>query len=354
MQKALLHAMSPLAVLEAASEALLAAVPADVWCAVMLDPATLLDTGGIHREGFPEGSMRRLFELEHVQQDHPSHLRLVAVDRDRVNLLSRTPEALTGAYYQDILAPLGLADELRVVLRERKRVWGLLVWCRAAGSPGFDSQELDIARALAVPAATALRQSLVLAGIDTGELPDAPGRLTLGPSLDLHSSSPSADRWLAEYQNDGDRPLPYALQALAVRATGLPPGVEVHSLVPIPSGRFMSLRAWSVPVGGTNGVAMSLARGEPNHLVPLILDIYGFSPAERRIIELVLHGRSIIQISRQLERSEHTISKQLANAYQRVGVNSREELMSALFFRHYLPQFPRPDLTTDGRLFVAR
>lgn len=38
-------------VVETAARRLLKAVPADVWCAVLLDPSTLLDTGGVHAEG---------------------------------------------------------------------------------------------------------------------------------------------------------------------------------------------------------------------------------------------------------------------------------------------------------------
>lgn len=52
------HTQQPLHALDAASTELLRYVPADVWCAVMLDPATLLDTGGCMRQVFPPNSCR--------------------------------------------------------------------------------------------------------------------------------------------------------------------------------------------------------------------------------------------------------------------------------------------------------
>ncbi|MGW2695884.1 hypothetical protein [Streptomyces sp. NPDC001296] len=75
LERALRGAAGALSVLDRTAEVLLDAVPADVWCAVILDPATLLDTGGQHAHGFPEGSMLRLFEIEHVEQDDVDDLR---------------------------------------------------------------------------------------------------------------------------------------------------------------------------------------------------------------------------------------------------------------------------------------
>jgi hypothetical protein len=58
------RAGSPLAVLTAVKQALHDDVPSDRWCAMTLDPATSLPTGGAHEQGFSPERAPRLLELE--------------------------------------------------------------------------------------------------------------------------------------------------------------------------------------------------------------------------------------------------------------------------------------------------
>jgi hypothetical protein len=162
-------------VIGAAGRALSAALPSDVWCGVLLDPPTLLDTGGQHEHGFPTETMSRLFEIEHVEQDDVDNIRALARRRAEVSLLSQSTEGepAHSKYYREILRPLGLADELRVVLRDGARVWGLLVLCRDGGTRPYTRADLEVAAGLAASAAGALRRSLLLAGLDAGRTPRA-------------------------------------------------------------------------------------------------------------------------------------------------------------------------------------
>lgn len=156
-------------VLRLAAETLVRAVPADYWCGVLLDPATLLDTGGLYTSSFPDSVMPRLFGIEHVEQVGADNLRALARRRATVSLLSgSTGGDLAGdVYYRDILGPLGMADEMRVLLRQGAHVWGLLVWCRGST---FTADEVGIASALCDPAASALRAALLLSGTDDGDV----------------------------------------------------------------------------------------------------------------------------------------------------------------------------------------
>ncbi|NMI57928.1 GAF domain-containing protein [Streptomyces sp. RLA2-12] len=177
LERGLRGELSALAVLDRTTRVLLDAVPADVWCGVVLDPSTLLDTGGQHESGFPESSMRRLFEIEHVEQDDVDNLRALTRRSGKVSLLSRSTDGRLdeSKYYREILRPLGLTDELRILLRHGPRTWGLLVLCRDAHTRPFSAAELAVAEAVSVPACAALRRSLLLSGVDCGPLPDAPG-----------------------------------------------------------------------------------------------------------------------------------------------------------------------------------
>ncbi|KAF5997570.1 helix-turn-helix transcriptional regulator [Streptomyces sp. WAC00263] len=356
LERGLRGELSALAVLDRTTRVLLDVVPADVWCGVVLDPSTLLDTGGQHESGFPESSMRRLFEIEHVEQDDVDNLRALTRRSGKVSLLSRSTDGRLdeSKYYREILRPLGLTDELRILLRHGPRTWGLLVLCRDAHTRPFSAAELAVAEAVSVPACAALRRSLLLSGVDCGPLPDAPGWVVLDGDLGIRSMSPTAQHWLDQLQEQhapgrGEGG-PYLLRALAVQARGEQAGAGAHVRAPTGSGRWISLRAWPLEQDGEPAVVVSVGPTEPAELTALVLDVYGLSPRAREIAQHVLLGRSTSEIARHLGVSEYTVQDHLKQVFGKVGVRSRRELVSELFFRHYLPQLAHPPLSTDGRL----
>ncbi|MFB8135956.1 helix-turn-helix transcriptional regulator [Streptomyces mirabilis] len=356
LERGLRGELSALAVLDRTARVLLDAVPADVWCGVVLDPSTLLDTGGQHESGFPESSMRRLFEIEHVEQDDVDNLRALTRRSGKVSLLSRSTDGRLdeSKYYREILRPLGLTDELRILLRHGPRTWGLLVLCRDAHTRPFSAAELAVAEAVSVPACAALRRSLLLSGVDRGPLPDAPGWVVLDGDLGIRSMSPTAQHWLDQLQEQhapgrGEGG-PYLLRALAVQARGEQAGAGAHVRAPTGTGRWISLRAWPLEQDGEPAVVVSVGPTEPAELTALILDVYGLSPRAREIAQHVLLGRSTSEIAGHLGVSEYTVQDHLKQVFGKVGVRSRRELVAELFFRHYLPQLAHPPLSTDGRL----
>lgn len=346
-------------VLDRTAAALLEAVPADIWCAVQLDPSTLLDTAGVHTSGFAEELMPRLFEIEHADQLGAHNLRRLTRRRDPVTVLSHSATAgLDGeVYFQDILRPAGMADELRLLLRDGIRTWGLLCVCRAptvAGGPVFDAADLAVARALAGPATSALRGSLLLAGKDTGELPDAPGLLVIENGR-LASATPSARRWLddlAEYHRlgTGGDALPYAVQALLGAAPAADPARPAFARAQGRSGRWIGMRAWQTE---RHRVVLSVGPADLTDLVAIVLDAYGLTPRERDVTQLVLRGASTATIATQLTLSPHTVQDHLKAVFTKTGVGSRRELVATLFFQHYYPSLGHASLTTDGRLLSA-
>jgi len=356
LERGLRGELSALAVLDHTSRVLLDAVPADIWCGVVLDPSTLLDTGGQHESGFPESSMRRLFEIEHVEQDDVDNLRALARRPGKVSLLSRSTHGRLddSKYYREILQPLGLTDELRILLRDGRRTWGLLVLCRDAHTRPFSSEDLAAAEALSVPACAALRRSLLLSGVDSGPLPDAPGWVVLDGDLGVRSMSPTAHHWIEQLQErhapGRGEAAPYLLRALAVQARGEPAGAGAHVRAPTSAGRWISLRAWPVDQGGEPTTVVSVGPTDPADLTALVLDVYGLSPRARQIAQHLLLGRSTSEIALHLGVSAYTVQDHLKQIFDKVGVRSRRELVAELFFRHYLPQLADPPLSTDGRL----
>ncbi|MGW2054009.1 LuxR C-terminal-related transcriptional regulator [Streptomyces sp. NPDC001840] len=358
------ESLGALDVLQAGADALLSAVPADIWCSVMLDPATLLDTGGLHEYGFPRSVMPRLFEIEHAAQTGVDNIRALARRSASASLLS---DSMTGrmaesVYYRDVLRPVGLADELRVLLRDGSRTWGLFVLCRAEGSPPFTPAEVALAGTVSAPVTTALRRSLLLAGIDRNDVPDAAGLLILDDDQEVRLCTSTAERWLGLIQEAHPAPghrFPFTLDALTNKVRSVGMGVQVQSRAISRTGHWVTLSAWREKADGTGAdgaeepealTYVSLAPSRPGELTAIVLDAYGLTPREREVAQHVLLGRSTAEVADSLRIGEYTVQDHLRKVFDKAGVRSRREFSGELFQRCYLPRLDDPPLTTDGRM----
>ncbi|MFJ5308366.1 LuxR C-terminal-related transcriptional regulator [Streptomyces sp. NPDC088350] len=349
----------PLDALTAASTELLRRVPADVWCAVMLDPATLLDTGGLHEHGFPAELMPRLFEIEHGIQEGTDHIRALAARPGTTSLLSRSTHGphTDSVYYRDILAPAGLTDELRVTLKAAGHTWGLLVLCRGPRSRPFTPDDVRRAAAVSAPAAAGLRRALLLTGIDSPGAPAAPGLVVTDRGGRISSVSPTAAHWLgqlAEKHRTGEKSPPYALSAVLQQVRHAPAGSMISARVRTRAGRWITVSAWRQGPPGEELAYAALTPSQPGELAALVLDTYGLTQRERDVTQQVLRGSSGAEISGALHISEYTVQDHLRKVFDKIGVRSRRELTGTLFLRHYLPVLPHPPLTTDGRLLDGK
>ena len=59
--------------------------------------------------------------------------------------------------------------------------------------------------------------------------------------------------------------------------------------------------------------------------------VYGLSPREREIVELIVRGFSTRGISQALFISEYTVQDHLKSVFEKVGVRSRRELVKHLY-----------------------
>jgi DNA-binding NarL/FixJ family response regulator len=80
-------------------------------------------------------------------------------------------------------------------------------------------------------------------------------------------------------------------------------------------------------------IAVVLDQAPPRRVTSLLLAAHGLTPAQQRVTELVLHGRSTRQIVGELHLSEYTVQEYLRAAFDKVGVNSRRELTATLTMR---------------------
>ena len=355
LSQSLASAVTAVDVVGVAAKTLLRAVPADVWYAVVLDPSTLLETGGIHVAGFPPETMPRLFEIEYVEQNDVDNLRALARRASPVCLLSMSAKGnlASSTYYRDILAPLGLADEMRVLLRDGARTWGLFVLCRAVSSVAFSRAELADARVIAAPVAEALRQSFVRTGTDPGTIADGTGLVTLDQAQRIVAMSRTAQLFVADLQEDGldgGQYCPYAFRALAAQARTVAVCESVRSHARTRSGRWVSLNACVMG----EGAPLTIAIGPPelSELMAVVLDAYDLSPRHRQITEMVLRGRSTEDIMTTLRLSKNTLAGYFTKIFETIGVRRCSELAGKIFLRHYQPRLGHGQLTLDGRLMA--
>ncbi len=112
-------------------------VPFDAAFCATVDPATLLFTGAVSRE-IPSDATPRFLANEFVEDEVNKFCSLAAA-RSPLDWLDRITgkRRVTSARYRDIMAPLGLGDELRAAFRASGACWGFLCVHREDGPLGF-------------------------------------------------------------------------------------------------------------------------------------------------------------------------------------------------------------------------
>src|SRR5713226_4557626 len=116
------------------------AVPVDALWWATVDPATLLYTQA-YREELPSETGPYFVDNEFLRDDVNKWTE-VAGDRSGVRTLAAATDGklARSPRYRDIFEPLGLADELRAVLRTRGAIWGFMCLHRERGAV-FTPQE---------------------------------------------------------------------------------------------------------------------------------------------------------------------------------------------------------------------
>ena len=68
---------------------------------------------------------------------------------------------------------------------------------------------------------------------------------------------------------------------------------------------------------------------------PLLLNAYGLTAAQSRVVALVIRGHSTRQIVRELHISANTVQEHLTAAFDKFGVRSRRELVASVLTGHH-------------------
>lgn len=196
----------------------------------------------------------------------------------------------------------------------------------------FRKTDVDFLRLLAPTigsslAAALAREQALASAPDLGS--DVSGILLLKPDGELEFSTPAGEEWrrrLLAHERGGG-PLPTAIWSAMARARTDPAGAAT---VVAPTSEGL-LRVEASRGGADGQMAVVLSQPRPPSVTSLTL-AWSLTPAESRVVELALGGRSNLQIAAALFVSENTVQTHLRHIYEKLGIGSRTQLL-ARFFR---------------------
>ncbi len=319
----------------------------DLWCGLLLDPATLVNTGGYHDEGCPAEYLARFVEIEYGEGDVNGFAQLARLPAGVSTLERATAGVPTrSARFRDILTPSGCGPEVRAVIRDSSSgVWGAFAFFRPAGDADFSDADCRLLARACKQMAPGLRRSMLVSEAAHRDLSDGPGMAVLevaGAHLAVETASAAARRWLADVQDGRLSPsgLPLVVATLAEQAIR-DPGGAARARVRGRSGQWITLHAETIPAGDGDRVrrlSLVVEPTRPHELAEVIAAAYGLSARERQVARLVVAGYSNREIAATLHVSVHTVGDHLKAVFAKLDVRSRAGLTSRLFFDQYLPR----------------
>ena len=336
-------ATDPVALHREVAGLLPAAVPFGRWSGLVVDPATLLSTGGYHREGLPLAVVPRLMEIEAGRPDVNA---LPALSRTRtgVSTIHRATRGNTAASarYRDVLEPSGLGRELRAVLRDRRTAWGGLILLRETSDADFSDADLAFVAGMSADLARGIRRCLLLSELEHRDAEHVPGMAVIaldGDEVRADVVTSAARHWLADVSDGevGASGLPFSVVSLAMCARTAVDGV-VSTRLRSRAGRWLSLHAEVVEPGPPVRVSLVVEPTRPHELAEVIARAYGLSEREREVARMAVSGHSNQEIAESLWLSPWTVQDHLKNAFAKLGVRNRAEMTARMFFDQYVPR----------------
>lgn len=305
-----------------------------------VDPETLLFTSAVAQD--PLGTVTPLFLANEYSSADVNKFATLAEASDPVGSLDHSTggQRADSPRYREIMAPLGLGDELRAALIAGRRCWGVLCLHLEDADAGFSDQDLAMVRHLAPHLAEGLRLAMVREA-SVAQQPGAPGMLVLDQDLSVLSMSRQAEQWLALLSDDTVDGLPVPLYAAVTKLMtaesaipaepDLDEGRSATTLrLRARDGRWLALHAIRLrgPAGAQVGVVIEPAA--PADLGSLLLSAHGLTDAQSRVVALVLRGHSTREIVEQLHISANTVQEHLTAVFDLLGVRSRRELIATI------------------------
>lgn len=320
------------------------AVVFDGFCSMTVDPATMLLTSHVAHDSVRPEDVPRLGRNEFLEEDVNKFAVLARAPRPAGILTEATElEPARSPRYRDILRPNGFRDELRFTLLDDGACWGWVALYRRQKSADFEPGEAALLASLSRVLAQGLRRAILFASAPTDDKPDVPGVILLEPGGAVEAMTPAARHWLGTLigatSTEGD--LPAVIHGAAYRALlavrgGMAAGAR--SRVPTSVGTWLIIHGSVIGDPAEGRTAVIIEPAESPQIAPIIVAAYGLTARERQVTQLVLHGLSTSEIATRLHIEPYTVQDHLKTIFEKVGVHSRRELVTQIFFQHYVPR----------------
>ncbi|WP_297343284.1 LuxR C-terminal-related transcriptional regulator [Amnibacterium sp.] len=308
-----------------------------------IDPVTLLFTTAVSEEPL-RGAAARFLDNEFGAPDVNRFVDL-SLRPDPIGSLDAATQGdrTASVRYTDIMAPLGLGDELRVVLRSRSHSWGVMCLHRSNADAGFSEPEIAVLRRIAPHVAEGLRRAQVLDQLSRSSMMMDVGIVLLDDELHLASMNAVAEQWLAEMTEE-DWPSPFELpvpiytvaarlladEVADTRGEPRPTQGRLEVRVRTAAGTWASVRASRIDGPSGRQIAVVIESASAQRLVSVLLAARGLTPAQERVAALVLRGLTTRQIAAQAHISANTVQEHLTAIFEKFGVHSRRALVTAV------------------------
>ena len=301
-----------------------AIVPIDAAFFAVVDPATMLFTAILAEE--PLGEAGALFLENEFGQADVNKFTALAFATDHVKSLdaATSDDRTTSARYVDVMAPLGLGDELRAALVSAGRCWGVLCLHRSDRPTGFGVAEIALVRRLVPHLAEGLRRAIVAsAAVAPQPTLRGPGVIVLDENLSITSTNAEAEQWMADlydarWMDAGTGALPAAIYAAAAQAAQSNESQNETAAVTrlrTRNGAWLAVHVSRLGGPTSRQTAVVVESARPMQMASLYLDAQGLTPAQKRVTSLVLQGRSTKEIVKELHISAYTVQEHLSSVF---------------------------------------
>ncbi|GAA0610806.1 helix-turn-helix transcriptional regulator [Kribbella sandramycini] len=322
----------------AATELLAQAIPFDSLCMGTSDPATNLLCGAVMHD-LEEMSTESFVQAEYGAPDY-NHFVDLAHRPVGVSILAEATEGKPelSRRYRELLSKSDIPHEMRGALRSGGRMWGVVTLYRSNGRSGFSPGEAAFMHRIEAVLARGLRRGLIVGDLQRAQRSSAAAVVILNAADQVVSATEAAEERFRQLGGDLWSRLPVAVGSVLAAARGdggqWVPEMRIRSL----AGEWLTLHGARVrgPEGLTTDVAVTISVAGPADIIPLVVEAYGLTEREQTVVQQVLSGGSTAEIAKRLHLSPYTVQDHLKAIFDKVNVSSRRELMSRIFFDHYV------------------
>jgi DNA-binding CsgD family transcriptional regulator len=327
-------------------------VPFDRSCWHNIDPASSMLTSVIG-EAAPTDPLLPVLEYGTADVNHYADLARARVPVSALRMATRGRPAVSRRY-REVLQPMQIEDELTASFVIGGTFWGSARLYRSGRWPPFDAVEVAFVAGLAPILAEGFRSALLARSALVGGVTEGPGVVILNEDSNLvESITPAATRWLQEVIDVVPQPgelLPHPLYAIAGRIRAIANGVDTAQIarcrVPMRSGGWLVLHGMRLVIACRECISIIVEPALATELAPLVVSAYGLTKREQEVARHALQGWSTKRIAEALGLSPYTVSDHLRQVFEKVGVHTRTEFASRIFFDYYWPRLAEADRPT--------